>query len=502
MAAIEGEESPERLARGGRVATPDGGPRVRDRLLDVRLGRQRSVEHVLRLRARRIDRQGFLRVSDGVVVGLVVEVGAGQLDLAREEGLGEDALLLRGGGRGRRGRRPRAGVHVAADAGRHEHRDGGAGDEGPPRRGGRYVGELGGHGGVLSRRDAQRPPQDARPSPRVEGGRTLGRVPDHGVARVLEDRGIGAGGGADDRLARERLLGRRERPAHLRGVGEARGGVAGQRALDHGADALRRLGGLRAQGRGVALDDRLQHLRHGPAVEGPRARDHLVADGAEREDVGARVGPLPADLLRRHVVGGPHHRARLRHLRRGEAGEAEIEDLHLAGRLDVDVRRLEVAVDDAAGVGEAEPVAQLHHQVEPPQQRTEGAAPYRLAEVQALHELHRHVGESGLVVPEVVDRDDVRVVELGGGLRLALEALAELRVGGERRRDGLDRDEAVEERVVRLEDLAHRTLADPFDDPVLADAVQVHHDHPPGPSPGAERQRTCVRIQMGRMRES
>ena len=67
------------------------------------------------------------------------------------------------------------------------------------------------------------------------------------------------------------------------------------------------------------------------------------------------------------------------------------------------------------------------------------------------------------------------VVELGRGLGLALEAAPEVRVGGEGRRDRLDRHVPVQERVLGLVDLAHRALADRPDDAVLPDVVQVHH---------------------------
>ena len=61
-------------------------------------------------------------------------------------------------------------------------------------------------------------------------------------------------------------------------------------------------------------------------------------------------------------------------------------------------------------------------------------------------------------------------------LRLALEALAELRVDGEMRRQHLDRDRALEPRVARPVDLAHPARADRRDDLVGAE-----------PSAGTER---------------
>ena len=68
-------------------------------------------------------------------------------------------------------------------------------------------------------------------------------------------------------------------------------------------------------------------------------------------------------------------------------------------------------------------------------------------EVVALEQLHGHV-DLALLLAEVVDGDDVRMVEAGGGLRLALEALAQLVVGADGGRHRLDGDVAVEDGVV------------------------------------------------------
>ena len=70
--------------------------------------------------------------------------------------------------------------------------------------------------------------------------------------------------------------------------------------------------------------------------EGPASGEELVEDRAEAEDVGPRVDRLSLDLFRRHVRGGPEHRAR-RGLgdvgRRLQAfGHAEVEELRRAAR--------------------------------------------------------------------------------------------------------------------------------------------------------------------------
>ncbi len=72
----------------------------------------------------------------------------------------------------------------------------------------------------------------------------------------------------------------------------------------------------------------------------------------------------------------------------------------------------------------------------------------------ALDVLHRDpVAPVGLAA--VVDADYVRVLEAGGGLGLAAEALDELRVLGEALVQELERDPAVEHLVVGEPDVGH-----------------------------------------------
>ena len=97
----------------------------------------------------------------------------------------------------------------------------------------------------------------------------------------------------------------------------------------------------------------------------------------------------------------------------------------------------------------------------------------RLAQVDPLEQLHRHVKQPPLL-PEVVHGHYVGVVEQGRGLGLALEALERLVVGAEPGGERLERDEAVQDRVVGLVDLAHRAAAELADDRVLANPLAIH----------------------------
>jgi hypothetical protein len=136
------------------------------------------------------------------------------------------------------------------------------------------------------------------------------------------------------------------------------------------------------------------------------------------------IGGLPADLLGGHVADRAHDDAgsrldrggRRRHLRRRGSGgglelrQAEVEDLHAAVVRDEEVLGLQVAVDDPLLVGRREPLRDLARVVDrlPRRERAAGKLlSKRLALEQLLDDVRRAVVGAG-----VVDREDVRVVEL------------------------------------------------------------------------------------------
>ena len=84
-------------------------------------------------------------------------------------------------------------------------------------------------------------------------------------------------------------------------------------------------------------------------------------------------------------------------------------------------------------------------------------------QVGARHVAHDEV-ELAVGLPRPVDRHDVRVVDQRGEPRLALEALAERRVGGAIGGDQLERDGAPEVELDRPVDDAHAAATrDRFD---------------------------------------
>jgi len=144
-----------------------------------------------------------------------------------------------------------------------------------------------------------------------------------------------------------------------------------------------------------------------------------------------------------------------------EARQAEVDDPGLPVRADDDVARLEVAMDDAAGVGVRDPLRGLPEDVDQRLER-ERAAADELAQVGPLHVLHAEERDA-VDLPAVVDRDDVRVLELRDRLGLA----------GEVRRDpdaqDLDRHRPLELGVEGLVDGPDPAPADLLEELVPAE---------------------------------
>jgi len=278
-----------------------------------------------------------------------------------------------------------------------------------------------------------------------------------------------------------------EQRAHARGRG---GGqlTPGDLAREHG---------------GEDVGDRL-------AGEEPPARQHLVQHHAESPDVGAPVHGLPARLLRRHVGGGAKDdagaRARVRQRRglreidgggpalRGFARpglrEAEIQHLDLAVGRQLDVRRFQVAVDDALLVGFLQGLGDLLGDLDG-LPHGEGAAGEALREVLALDKLENQEPPP-VVLLEAVDLGDVGVVEGGEEAGLALEASQALRVRREGPGKHLDRHLAAEGRVLGAVDLTHATGAEAPADAIVGERLADHR--------GACKARRLSMILSGRSR--
>jgi hypothetical protein len=92
-----------------------------------------------------------------------------------------------------------------------------------------------------------------------------------------------------------------------------------------------------------------------------------------------------------------------------------------------------------------------------------------LRQVRAIDELHDQ-GLDRRTVLETVNLRDVRMIERGQRLRFAREAGESIVIGGERVRQDLQGDVAIELRVASAIHLAHATGADGRDDLVRAES--------------------------------
>ncbi len=206
----------------------------------------------------------------------------------------------------------------------------------------------------------------------------------------------------------------------------------------------------------------------GCAMKREGAGQHLVKDDAEGPDVGAGVGVLAAQLLGRHVGDGADGAAGVGQAGlAGDLGQAEVGDADRAVGGEEDVGGLDVAVDDAAGVGSGEAVGGLGDDRQGLGWRERTAADPG-AQALAAAEGHGDEHAAVLALADVVDRADVGAVEGRGGPGFVDEALAGLGVVGELGREELEGHGAPELEVVGLVDDAHGAAADLSEDAVFA----------------------------------
>jgi hypothetical protein len=178
-------------------------------------------------------------------------------------------------------------------------------------------------------------------------------------------------------------------------------------------------------------------------------------------------------LLGRHVVRSAAHqpgagdvRVQLAHLR-----EPEVDHLHevaaRAHRLEDDVLRLQVAVDDLEVVSFGERRHHLHQDVDDAREGEQPVFVRDAREVSPAQVLHHQV-ELAAVAAEVDDPDRVRVVQPGGGARLRDEAGRGVLVPQEVRVHDLDGDRPAEDALLRPVDSAHAAYPNELLDDVAA----------------------------------
>ena len=153
--------------------------------------------------------------------------------------------------------------------------------------------------------------------------------------------------------------------------------------------------------------------------------------------------------------------------------DAEVEDLEQAravGALgDEEVRRLDVAVNDAERVRLGDALARLQHRDRRPPRHLRAVVAEDLVEVVALQVLHHHERHAVGQRAHVHHARDVLAAQPDGGLRLAKEPRDRRLALGHVRQQDLDRDRLLQIEVRRPDDAAHAADTDDLLDPVLAE---------------------------------
>ena len=233
---------------------------------------------------------------------------------------------------------------------------------------------------------------------------------------------------------------------------------------------------LVAQDRGNGIGWRL-------AAKSTLAGEHLEKKTAERPHVGAFVDALTARLLRAHVTRRSQNDPCDRRGRRRELGpcgrfgsglvvrfsEPEIENFDVALMCDLDVRRLQVAMDDPFAMRLADRFRNLFREVQE-LEKLQRSASDTLGERWAFGEFQDQVP---LIVDaqQIVNGSDVGVIQAREKLGLALKAAERRAIGGEISRQNLDGDFALEVGIFRTVNTSHAPAAEQIQDFVWADVI-------------------------------
>ncbi len=151
-----------------------------------------------------------------------------------------------------------------------------------------------------------------------------------------------------------------------------------KRCVDDAIEFSRNVGIEPDRWRWRLVENRVEERCRGVSAKRKRTGSHFVQDGAKRKEISAGVEFFAQCLLRRHIgdrtqgasgAGQVFFRDRRRgagffwhkgtHLR-----QAEVEDLGVAAIRDEEIRRLDVAVNNALSVGGIESVGDFDAEVE------------------------------------------------------------------------------------------------------------------------------------------
>ena len=170
---------------------------------------------------------------------------------------------------------------------------------------------------------------------------------------------------------------------------------------------------------------------------------------------GSTVASAP---LVTNAPGRPGPRSRL--LR-----QPEIKNLGVPALRDEYVRRFDVAMDDAFFVRCVERVSHLDAQLQQ-QIHRQRLAPDTMLE-RLPFEMFHHDEEPAILLPDLVNRADVRVIQRRRGACLPLKSLQRIRIARQFFGQKLQGDVAAEARVLSLVDNSHSAATEFLDDFVV-----------------------------------
>ena len=244
-----------------------------------------------------------------------------------------------------------------------------------------------------------------------------------------------------------------------------------QDPLDHRYELGGQAERTSVEGRRLGVHDLIDETWNRRGGERPALAEELVKNDADGPHIGTMIDGRSRNLLGGHVVGRPHYEARLR-LDGGAFAhrDPEIEDFRGPVGQDLDVPRLDVAMDDTPLVGIVEAAADLRDDMHLVLEPLGLASLHELRQAISLQKLHHDERYTfTLELPEVENRDDIGMLEPGGRSRLPVEPTAHLLFDEKIFGHHLDGHDAVENRITRLVDRAHRAAAQLAKHDVLID---------------------------------
>ena len=247
-----------------------------------------------------------------------------------------------------------------------------------------------------------------------------------------------------------------ERADQFLGILKTVGGILGQQFSQHR---------LKLTEPGRQFRDRLNAMHHGDAddIVRPVRRlpgEHFVKHDTEAVKIGAVIQLLAGDLLRAHVNGtadGQSGRGQLGIVGIDQLGDAKIAEHRGAVLAKQDILRLDVAMDNASLVGVGQRHGDGFHDL---QGALQAQALFDLLRQGPFREqLHGKI-IVGAVRAEIVDRDDLRMLELGDDAPFLQKPIGEALIVDPRRFHDFQGDLATERFLNGEIDGGHTAFAD------------------------------------------